>query len=135
MGAKEVDFAYFPVKSTTTIDDENSTVSVNFTMPNCGGTWDVALIVDQTPIGGDVFELWSLDNLEQCANASRASTGCDGLDGSQLASLIDDKEFEEKFTTFTGFAEDDLNLTFTAKTCGGPTSAPTTSEGTASPTT
>jgi len=114
--AKEVDFKYFPVKSVTVIDEENGTVSTNFTMPNCGGIWDVSLAVDQTPIGGDEFVLWSLENVDLNANASRAESGCNDFYGQIMAALIDDDGFESKFTAFTSFTEDMLNLSFVSTT-------------------
>ena len=126
--AKEVDFTYFPVKSTTVIDEENGTVSTNFTMPNCGGTWDVSLTVDQTPIGGEVFVLWSLEDLALSVNVNEDESGCNGLNGAALAALIDSDGFEEKFTAFTSFTEEMLNLSYAT------TTPPTTTEMTESPT-
>lgn len=133
--AKEVNFTYFPVKSVTVIDEENGMVLTNFTMPNCRGTWDVALTVDQTPIGGDVFVLWSLEDVSLSEDDEREKTGCNGLDGWVFADLIDVDGFEVKFAAFTAFTESMMNLSFVTTTTYSPTASPSREPTTGSPTT
>merc|ERR1712013_673974 len=70
ISATERSFARFPVTSTTTVDDANAVLSLQFTVPQCSGDWDISLVVDQTPIGGQRFVLWSFDDVRLSGNGA-----------------------------------------------------------------
>jgi len=57
---------YFPIQSSTIINTNNGRIRTSFSVPKCNGTkyWDISLIVNQEPIGGNKFILWSKENVE-----------------------------------------------------------------------
>merc|ERR1712154_9856 len=97
----------------------NAVLSLQFTVPQCSGDWDISLIVDQTPIGGQRFVLWSYDEVR----LSGSGANCVELDLCDLSEFIDDGSFEAKFASFTGISEELLSECATSST-GSPTSDP-----------
>ena len=61
-------------------------VSLQFTVPRCSGDWDMALVVGQTPISGQRFVLWSLDEVR----LSGSGGDCVALDVCELANAYND---------------------------------------------
>merc|ERR1719242_637175 len=86
---------YFPIKSSaeiTTAPPRDQKIETSFTFPKCQGTntWDIALAVNQEPIGGDKFTLFNRENIEITNNdAADIDDQCIVFEANQLSNYID----------------------------------------------